>query len=88
MTVASTRRWGDARPGLTGVEIDTTVFRPAAFIESAIGNVSLALLVGLLLIAVVLRASSFDWRAAVIALVTIPSLSSPPGWSWSTPGPR
>jgi CzcA family heavy metal efflux pump len=59
-------------PGLSGIEIDTEVFRPATFIEASIGNVSLALLIGFLLIALVLGALLFDWRAALISLVTIP----------------
>lgn len=60
------------RPGLSGVEIDTTVFRPATFIEEAVGNLSLAALVGFLLLAVVLLVFLFDWRSALIGLVTIP----------------
>jgi Cu/Ag efflux pump CusA len=59
-------------PGLSGIQIDSTVFRPATFIEASIGNVSLALLIGFLLIALVLGALLLDWRAALISLVTIP----------------
>ena len=33
-------------PGLTGIEIDTTIFRPATFIEESLSNLSLALLLG------------------------------------------
>ena len=60
------------KPGLAGIEVDPTVFRPATFIEASIGNVSIALLIGFLLVALVLGAILFDWRAALIALVTIP----------------
>jgi len=60
------------KPGLPGVSVDTTVFREAAFIDASIGNVSLAVLIGFLLIALVLGAMLFDWRAALISLVTIP----------------
>jgi CzcA family heavy metal efflux pump len=60
------------KPGLAGIEVDPTVFRPATFIESSIGNVSIALLVGFLLVALVLGAILFDWRAALIGLLTIP----------------
>ncbi|MGH2383801.1 MAG: efflux RND transporter permease subunit [Candidatus Limnocylindria bacterium] len=59
-------------PGLNGIQVDTTVFRPANFIEASIGNISLALLIGFLLIVLVLGALLFDWRAALISLVTIP----------------
>jgi Cu/Ag efflux pump CusA len=60
------------KPGLTGVAVDTTLFREASFIDASIGNFSLALLIGFLLIALVLGAMLFDWRAALISLVTIP----------------
>jgi CzcA family heavy metal efflux pump len=59
-------------PGLNGIEVDATVFRPANFIEASIGNVSLALLIGFILVALVLGALLFDWRAALISVVTIP----------------
>ncbi|OLB80156.1 MAG: hypothetical protein AUI14_07680 [Actinobacteria bacterium 13_2_20CM_2_71_6] len=61
------------RPGLTGVQMDTTVFRPASFIEDALHNVGWALLVGLILVAVLLGAVFFDWRTALISLVAIPT---------------
>jgi len=58
-------------PGLSGIAINTGLFRPASFIETATGNLALALLLGLLLM-VVLGAFLFDWRAALISLVTVP----------------
>jgi Cu/Ag efflux pump CusA len=60
------------KPGLPGIQVDTTIFREASFIDASIGNVSLALLVGFLLIALVFGLMLFDWRAALISLVTIP----------------
>lgn len=60
------------KPGLSGIDVDTTLYREASFIDASIGNVSLALIVGFLLIAVILGAVLFDWRAALISLVTIP----------------
>lgn len=60
------------RPGLGGISIDTTVFRPATFIEQAAGNVSLALLAGFILVAVVLLVFFRDWRAGLIGLVSLP----------------
>ncbi len=62
----------EMRPGLAGVTIDTDLFRPASFIETATHNLSLALLIGLLLIVVLLGAFLLDWRVALISLVTIP----------------
>jgi CzcA family heavy metal efflux pump len=75
-TVEVTRGVEDAldalRPGLSGMKIDPTVFRPASYIESAKENLKVALVVGAALLLVVLVALLFEWRAALIALVVIP----------------
>jgi CzcA family heavy metal efflux pump len=60
------------RPGLSGMRTDTSVFRPATFIEDATANLTLALIVGGALMALGLAAFLFQWRAILIALVTIP----------------
>ena len=60
------------KPGLQGIEIDTTIFRPASFIETAIDNLTFALLIGCLLVVVILALFLFEWRTAVISLVSIP----------------
>jgi CzcA family heavy metal efflux pump len=60
------------RPGLQGVEIDTTIFRPATFIDVALENLSRALLLGSLLVFAVLILFLYDWRTALISLVAIP----------------
>jgi Cu/Ag efflux pump CusA len=60
------------KPGLPGIAVDTTLFREASFIDASIGNVSLAVLIGFLLIALVLGVMLFDWRATLISLATIP----------------
>jgi CzcA family heavy metal efflux pump len=60
------------QPGLPGVNIDTTIFRPANFIEQAIGNLSMALLIGAALLALVLIAFLFQWRTVLISLIAIP----------------
>jgi Cu/Ag efflux pump CusA len=59
-------------PGLGGVQVDTTVFRPATFLEEAIRNMSVSLLAGFILVAVVLLLFFRSWRAALIGVVTIP----------------
>ncbi len=59
-------------PALVGVEVDTTIFRPATFIERFLANLSGSLLVGCLLVIVVLTLFLFDWRAALISSLAIP----------------
>ncbi|MCC9078964.1 efflux RND transporter permease subunit [Litorilinea aerophila] len=60
------------RPGLTGIEIDTTIFRPATYLEQAARNVSVLLLIGIVLLALVLGAFFFQWRTALASLIVIP----------------
>ena len=62
----------ELQPGLPGMEIDTTIFRPATFIELSIDNLTKALLLGALLVVLVLGAFLFEWRAALISVVAIP----------------
>ncbi len=61
------------RPGLAGIDVDTSVLRPATFIEQAAADLGLAFLLALLLIALVLGALLFDLRAGLIALVAMPA---------------
>jgi CzcA family heavy metal efflux pump len=62
----------ELKPGLPGIDFDTTIFRPASFIETALGNLSSALALGCLLVVAVLLAFLFEWRTAVISLMAIP----------------
>src|SRR5215212_8133257 len=59
----------DMRPGLPGMEIDTTIFRPATFIEMALDHLTKALLLGVLLVILILAAFLFEWRTAFISLI-------------------
>ncbi|WP_188064406.1 efflux RND transporter permease subunit [Sphingobium sp. KCTC 72723] len=59
-------------PGLRDVKVDTTIFRPATFIERSIDNLTRALLIGCVLVAIVLFLFTRDWRQATISLVAIP----------------
>ena len=58
------------QPGLAGIEFDTNVYRPASYLERSIDNLTLALILGLALVALVLGLF-FRWRTAVISLVVI-----------------
>ena len=58
-------------PGLEGVEIDTTVFRPATYVETAVSNLRTAALVGGLLAILGLGAFLLSWRRALVAVVGV-----------------
>jgi CzcA family heavy metal efflux pump len=62
----------DMRPGLPGMQVDTTIFRPATFIELALANLTKALLLGIVLVILILAAFLFEWRTAFISLIAIP----------------
>ncbi len=62
----------DMRPGLPGVDIDTTIFRPATFIEVALENLLSSLLIGAGLVVLILLLFLWDWRIALISATIIP----------------
>jgi Cu/Ag efflux pump CusA len=60
------------QPGLTGISVDTEIFRPATFIETSIDNLGRAMILGFILVALILLFFLFEWRVALISIVTIP----------------
>ncbi len=74
-TVDVTQQVKDAlhalRPGLAGIEIDATLFRPATFLELAIKNLVSALIIGGILMIVALVAFLFNWRTALVSTVAV-----------------
>ncbi|MEW6030928.1 MAG: efflux RND transporter permease subunit [Chloroflexota bacterium] len=62
----------EMRPGLRGIDIDTTIFRPATFIEQSIDNLTESLLVGGVLVVLVLLFFLYEWRVALISATIIP----------------
>src|SRR5262249_5887075 len=60
------------KPSLPGVEMATHIFRPASFIEQALGNLQTAMALGCILVAIILGAFLFDLRTAVISMTAIP----------------
>jgi len=62
----------EMRPGLRGIDIDTTIFRPATFIELSIENLTNSLLVGAVLVVIVLLFFLYEWRVALISATIIP----------------
>ncbi len=60
------------KPGLSGMKIDTGVFQPTTYIEDAVGNLKLALIVAGILLALALVAFLYQWRTVLICLIVIP----------------
>ncbi|HXQ39018.1 MAG TPA: efflux RND transporter permease subunit, partial [Anaerolineales bacterium] len=58
------------QPGLPGLQMDPSIFRPANFIESSMANIGNALIIGFLLLVLLLGFFS-GWRAALIGAVTV-----------------
>ncbi len=62
----------ELRPGMGEVQFDTTIFRPATFIERSLANLSHSMLLGCVLVICVLLVFLFDWRCALISAMAIP----------------
>ena len=60
-------------PGLSGLQTDTSVFRPSHVIDEALDNLSTAIIIGALLLIVALAAVLMRWRTLLVVLVTIPT---------------
>jgi len=60
-------------PGMKGIEVDTSIYRPASFIERATRNLALGSLAAYVLVVVALGLLLGSWRAALIAALVIPS---------------
>ena len=61
----------ELKPGLSGIDIDTSLFRPASFIDEAISNLMLVLIIGALLAILALGAFLWNWRVALISIVAV-----------------
>ncbi len=62
----------EMQPGLAGVQFNTTVFRPATYIEKGIDNLQTSLIVCAILALLALAAFLLRWRPLAIILVTVP----------------
>src|SRR5205807_3730124 len=62
----------DLQPGLSGVQVDPAIFRPADFIERALHNLSRALILGSLLMVIMLFFFLWEWRVALISVGAMP----------------
>ncbi len=59
-------------PGLAGIKIDTSLYRPASYVDAALDGLSLAVLLGGLIVLLLLVALFFSWRTALISAAAIP----------------
>ncbi|MEU0404300.1 efflux RND transporter permease subunit [Streptomyces sp. NPDC006197] len=59
------------QPGLSGITVDTHVYRPASFVDTALDNVGLWALVAVPAVSVLLGLYFLSWRVALISLVSI-----------------
>src|SRR5262249_11039861 len=60
------------QPGLAGITFDTRAYRPATYVEKSLDGIRLAALAAFLLFVLVLVASLFRWRTALVALLVAP----------------
>jgi CzcA family heavy metal efflux pump len=72
MTAGVERAIQELQPGLPGITFDTKVFQQADFVKLAIANLTQALVLGFILVVVILALFLFEWRVALISLLTIP----------------
>src|SRR6476619_4142695 len=59
------------RPGLSGVTLDPTVYRPAGYMERSAANLGIALVISLVLMIVGLGVLLLGWRGALVGLAAI-----------------
>jgi Cu/Ag efflux pump CusA len=59
------------QPGLKGITLDTSVYRPVAYLDSALHRLGLAVLLGVVLLALVIGVLGRSWRVAVVALASV-----------------
>jgi Cu/Ag efflux pump CusA len=60
------------RPGLKGLEIDSSIYRPATYIRSSFKSLGGMLLIGLVLLLLLIGAFFYEWRSALISAIVIP----------------
>jgi CzcA family heavy metal efflux pump len=72
MTAGVEQAMKEIEPGMPGIIFDTHVFQQADFVQLAISNLTQALVLGFLLVVIILGLFLFEWRVALISLLTIP----------------
>ncbi|MEA1903556.1 MAG: efflux RND transporter permease subunit [Actinomycetota bacterium] len=59
------------KPGLPGIDVDTSIYEPAAFVDTSLQNLGIALLIGAILLVAVVGLVFLEWRTALVAVVTL-----------------
>ena len=60
------------RPGLTGINTDTSWFAPSDYVAAAGDNLGLAIALSAGLLLLILLALRFHWRAVLVGVITVP----------------
>ena len=60
------------RPGLTGINTDTSWFAPSDYLAAAADNLGLAIALSAGLLLLTLLALRFHWRAVIVGVITVP----------------
>jgi len=71
VTSAVDNAMNELRPGLSGVQIDTGVYRPASYVNDALRGLGLWALIALVLVLVLLLGYYRSWRAALISFAAL-----------------
>jgi Cu/Ag efflux pump CusA len=61
----------EMEPGLKGITVDTSVYQPVRYLDSALHRVGIAALVGLILMVLVIGVLGRTWRVAVVSLASV-----------------
>ena len=72
MTQAVDNLISTMRPGLPGVEVDSTVFSRPSFIDTALGNLAKTGIVAALLLLLAFFIFFRDWRFVLIGIIAVP----------------
>ena len=59
------------RPGLAGITVDTSIYRPAEFVDASIASTRTAGIVGAVLVVLVLVAFFLSWRRVLVAVLAM-----------------
>jgi Cu/Ag efflux pump CusA len=74
------------QPGLKGITVDTSVYQPVRYLDSALHRIGIAALVGGVLLALVVGLLGRSWRVAVIVVLSVATSATAALWVLSLRG--